>query len=72
MARTPQIQPVLTTAHAAPPSCALPPHIPLQAVWASLTLLQQQRLFHQLVAVCCGLLRLHPEGRGKEPPNDAP
>jgi hypothetical protein len=72
MARTPQIRPVLTTAHAAHPSCSLSPLIPLQAVWASLTLSQQQRLFHQLVAVCCGLLRPHPEGRGKETPNDAP
>lgn len=71
MARTPQIRPVPPTAHAAPPSCSLPPLIPLQAVWASLTLPQQQRLFHQLVAVCCGLLRLHPAGCGKEPPNDA-
>jgi hypothetical protein len=72
MARAPQIRPVLTTAHAAPPRCSLSPLIPLQAVWASLTLPQQQRLFHQLVAVCCGLLRPPPESCGQEPPNDAP
>jgi hypothetical protein len=50
----------------------LPPLIPLQAVWASLTPPQQQHLFHQLVRLCCGLLRPHSEGCCEETPNDAP
>jgi hypothetical protein len=56
-------------AHSGPPQ---PPLIPLQAVWASLTPPQQQRLFHQLVRLCCGLLRPHSEGRDEETHDDAP
>jgi hypothetical protein len=48
----------------------MPPLIPLQAVWASLTPRQQQQLFHQLVRLCCGLLRPSPEGRCEETNHD--
>jgi hypothetical protein len=56
------------------PSLVAPPPslIPLQAVWESLTLPQQQHLFHQLVRLCCGLLHPHPENCGEESPHDAP
>ena len=77
MARPPQILQHPTTADET--SSRLPrlvaplsPLIPLQAVWASLTPPQQQRLFHQLVRLCCGLLRPHPEGRCEETHDDAP
>jgi hypothetical protein len=62
MARTPWIPQLPATADEAQPCLPLPPYppsplIPLQAVWASLTPPQQQQLFHQLVCLCCGLLR---------------
>ena len=44
------------------------PLIPLHAVWTSLTPPQQQRLFHHLVTLCCGLL--HPR-EGRSPMEDA-
>ena len=72
MPGTPQILQAPATADEAHPGRPLPPLIPLQAVWASLTPSQQQRLFHQLVRLCCGLLRLDPEGRCEETHDDAP
>jgi hypothetical protein len=77
MARPPQIPQGPTTADETS-SCLprlfspLPPLIPLQAVWASRTPPQQQRLFHQLVRLCCGLLRPSPEGRLEETTHDTP
>jgi len=70
MTRTPQIRQAPATAAEAPPGHPRPPLIPLRAVWASLTPPQQQRLFHQLVRLCCALLRPHPEGRCEETHDD--
>ena len=46
--------------------------IPLHAVWMSLSPQQHQRLFQQLVRVCCGLLRSQPPSREKEEGSDEP
>jgi hypothetical protein len=40
--------------------------IPLPAVWMSLSPQQQQRLFQQLVRVCCRLLQPQPQSREEE------
>ena len=76
MARPPQMLQHPTTAdetsfHRPHLVAPLPPLISLQAVWASLSPPQQQHLFHQLVRLCCGLLRPHPEGCCEETHDDA-
>jgi hypothetical protein len=60
MARIPQMPRLPSAVPLAQSAPRLSPHaplIPLQAVWTSLTPPQQQRLLHQLVCLCCGLLR---------------
>jgi hypothetical protein len=75
MARIPQIQQARAAADEAHPGLPLPPCppsplIPLQAVWISLTPPQQQRLFHQLVRLCCGLLQPCERRTTEEAPYD--
>ena len=74
MARTPQIlrsPSAVAPAQSARPLPPQPPLIPLHAVWASLSPLQQQQLLHQLVRLCCGLLRPRASSSPEESWHDA-